>query len=110
MGIHTVNNIENNMENSTEKKALLTRKDVSGAWARFMLIGEITHSYERMIAITLVSAIGRCLKKIYGGDRERFSRALKRHMVFFNTEGNWGGAVMGMIIAMEEKMADYPEE
>ena len=30
MGIHTVNNIENNMENSTEKKALLTRKDVSG--------------------------------------------------------------------------------
>ncbi len=97
-------------ENNIEKKALLTRKDVSGAWAKFMLIGEITHSYERMIAITLVSAIGNCLKKIYGDDKERFSRALQRHMVFFNTEGNWGGAVMGMTIAMEEKMADYPED
>lgn len=93
----------------TEKK-ILDRKDVRSAWARFMLVGEITHSYERMIAISLVTAIGKCLKKIYGDNKEGFSRALQRHMVFFNTEGNWGGSVMGMTIAMEEQMADYPED
>lgn len=93
-----------------EKKAILTRKDVSSAWAKFMIVGEITHSYERMIAITLVTAIGGCLKKIYGDNKEGFIRALQRHLVFFNTEGNWGGAVMGMTLAMEEQMVGYSED
>ena len=93
-----------------EKKNILAKKDVSNAWARFMVVGEITHSYERMIAISLVTAIGKCLQKIYGGDKEKMARALQRHMVFFNTEGNFGAAVMGMMIAMEEQMMDYPED
>lgn len=93
-----------------EKKNILAKKDVSNAWARFMVVGEITHSYERMIAISLVTAIGKCLKKIYGSDKEKLARALQRHMVFFNTEGNFGAAVMGMMIAMEEQMMDYPED
>lgn len=45
------------------------------------------------------------MKKIYADDDEKFKRSLQRHMTFFNTEGNWGGAVLGMALAMEEKMA-----
>lgn len=93
-----------------EENRILTKKDVSSAWVKFMVLGEITHSYERMISISFVSAIGNCLRKIYKDDDEKFARALQRHMVFFNTEGNWGGSVMGMTIAMEEQMKDYPED
>lgn len=97
------------MANEASSTAI-TRKDVANSWARFMFIGEITHSYERMISISFLSAVGTCLEKIYADDEEGFKRALQRHMVFFNTEGNWGGAIMGMTIAMEEQMKDYPEE
>ena len=98
------------MTNQVEQKHLVTRKDVADSWVKFMVLGEITHSYERMISISFLSALGNCLKKIYGDNKEGFKRALQRHMVFFNTEGNWGGAIMGMTIAMEEQMVDRSED
>ena len=89
---------------------VLTKKDVMSAWRRWHLFAEMTHSYERMMAIAVASSFGKCLQKIYAGRKESFIRALQRHLVFFNTEGNWGGAVLGAALAMEEQMADRPED
>lgn len=91
-------------------KNVLTKKDVMSAWARWQVFAEMTHSYERMMAIAVATSFGKCLQKIYAGKKESYIRALQRHMVFFNTEGNWGGAVLGAALAMEEQMADRPED
>lgn len=90
--------------------SILTKKDVMSAWAKWHTFAEMTHSYERMEAIAVATAFGKCLQKIYANNREGYIRALQRHMVFFNTEGNWGGVVLGTALAMEEQMADRAED
>ena len=44
------------------------------------------------------------LKKLYP-NKEDLSDALKRHLVFFNTEGTLGGIIQGISLAMEEEKA-----
>jgi PTS system mannose-specific IID component len=44
------------------------------------------------------------IRKLYK-DPEDIKAALKRHLVFFNTEPDTGGVIMGMVIAMEEQRA-----
>lgn len=97
-------------EGNNVANKVLTKKDVMSAWARWHTFAEMTHSYERMEAIAVATAFGKCLQKIYAGKRESYIRALQRHLVFFNTQGNWGGAVLGAALAMEEQMADRPED
>lgn len=89
---------------------LLEKKDVMRAWGKYQIFAEVAHSYERMQAIGVVTALGNCLKKIYSDNDDSFKRALQRHLTFFNTNANAGGAVLGMAIAMEEQMKDLPED
>jgi mannose/fructose/N-acetylgalactosamine-specific phosphotransferase system component IID len=52
------------------------------------------------------------LKKLYK-TKETLSQALKRHLVFFNTQGTWGCIIHGITIAMEEQKAngkDIPDD
>lgn len=89
---------------------ILTKKDVFDAWVKWQLSAEVTHSYERMQAVAVTTSFGKCLRKIYANDDESYKKSLQRHMVFFNTEGNWGGAALGLALAMEEQMADHTDE
>ena len=45
------------------------------------------------------------LKKLYSTDEE-LSEALKRHLVFFNTEGILGAIIQGIVISMEEQKSN----
>ena len=45
------------------------------------------------------------IRKLYK-DPEEIKAALKRHLVFFNTEPNVGGIIHGAVIAMEEQRAN----
>ena len=45
------------------------------------------------------------IRKLYK-DPEEIKAALKRHLVFFNTEPNVGGVIHGAVIAMEEQRAN----
>ena len=89
---------------------VLTKKDVVNAWLTWQTFAEFTHNYERMQAIAVATSFGKCLKKIYANNDEAYKRALQRHLTFFNTEGNWGGACLGLALAMEEQLADHPED
>jgi D-glucosaminate-specific PTS system IID component len=89
---------------------VLTKKDVTKAWLRWQLFAENTHSYERMQAIGVCSSFGESLEKIYTNNKENFPRALQRHMVFFNSQAVWGGAALGIALAMEEQLADKTED
>ena len=89
---------------------ILTKKDVTKSWWRWQLFSENTHSYERMQAVGVCSAFGNCLEKIYANDKEKLTRAMQRHMAFFNSQAIWGSAALGLALAMEEQMADRSED
>ena len=91
------------MEN--EEKKLITIKDVRSHWLRYYMTCEMGISYERLQAVGLCSALGPVLKKLYP-NKEDLSKALQRHLVFYNTEAVFGSLINGIVIAMEEQKAN----
>ncbi len=92
------------MENNEEKK-LITVKDVRSHWLRYYMTCEMGISYERLQAVGLCSALVPVLKKLYP-NKEDLSKALQRHLVFYNTEAVFGSLINGIVIAMEEQKAN----
>ena len=91
------------MEN--EEKKLITIKDVRSHWLRYYMTCEMGISYERLQAVGLCSALVPVLKKLYP-NKEDLSKALQRHLVFYNTEAVFGSLINGIVIAMEEQKAN----
>ena len=102
------------MAEMTEKTApaagnasVVTRKDlVRLFWRSFHLQG--TTNWERMLGLSYAYAIIPLLRKIYP-DKERLSKALKRHLELFNSNPTVVTFIMGINIAMEEEAARNPE-
>ena len=91
------------MEN--EEKKLITVRDVRSHWLRYYMTCEMGISYERLQAVGLCSALVPVLKKLYP-DKKELSKALQRHLVFYNTEAVFGSLINGIVIAMEEQKAN----
>ena len=91
------------MEN--EEKKLITVRDVRSHWLRYYMTCEMGISYERLQAVGLCSALVPVLKKLYP-NKEDLSKALQRHLVFYNTEAVFGSLINGIVIAMEEQKAN----
>lgn len=90
----------------------ITNKDIKRAWLRWYTIAEMSNSFERLQSLAFCAALSPILEKLYK-TKESLSEALKRHLVFFNTQANWGGIIPGVVIAMEEEKAngaDIPDE
>lgn len=91
----------------------LTKRDVFFTWLRWHLFTHIGTSTERLQALGFCGTMAPALKKLYP-NKEDLSKALKRHMILFNTQLNWGGIIGGAVLAMEEEKAtgdvDVPEE
>lgn len=85
-------------------KSKITIKDLWATFWRWWLSCEMSNSYERMQAVAYCYAMIPTLKKLYP-DKDDFKEALKRHLIFFNTEGICGNIILGMTVAMEEEMA-----
>lgn len=90
------------MENINDKKRILTKKDVNSVYWRWILLAEVSNSFERMQALAFATAFAPALRKLYK-NKEDFIGALKRHLVFFNTEAIWGALIHGAVLAMEEE-------
>ena len=90
-----------------ESKQILTQGDINYFVARWICFCEVPHSYTRMQAVALCSAMAPILEKLYPGEenKEKLASALHREMMYFNTEGIWGSSVLGVAIAMEEEQA-----
>ena len=83
---------------------LLTRQDVFQAWVRWLLFSHSTYNWERMQGMGFAHSMTPIIKKLYK-TKEDISAALKRHLVFFNTQPDMGGVIHGVVIAMEEERA-----
>lgn len=92
------------MADRTEKKKLL-KKDITAAMWIYYLGAELSNSYERLQSLVFCASMTPIVKRLYDTDEE-ISAALKRHLVFFNTEGTFGAIIQGIAISMEEQKAN----
>lgn len=83
---------------------LLTRQDVFQAWLRWLFFSHSTYNWERMQGMGFAHSMTPIIAKLYKS-KEDISAALKRHLVFFNTQPDIGGVIHGVVIAMEEEKA-----
>lgn len=90
----------------------LTKKDITRSWFLWWLGAAMCTSVERLQALGFCASMTPVLEKLYK-TKESLSEALKRHLLFFNTQGIWGSIIHGSVIALEEKKAhgaDIPDE
>ena len=87
-----------------ESPGLLTQNDVFQAFVRWLCFSHSTYNWERMQGLGFAHSMTPIIKKLYK-TKEDISAALKRHLVFFNTQPDAGGVIHGIVIAMEEERA-----
>ncbi len=94
-------------EEQESTQRVLTTADVNGFFMRWWVYCEMPHSYQRMQALALCSAMIPSLKKLYPGEenKEKLASALHRELMYFNTQGIWGSSALGVALAMEEEQA-----
>lgn len=87
----------------------LTRGDKIKHWL-LGLGAEIGYNYERMQASGNLLAMVPIIKRLYT-DPEEISAAMKRYLIFFNTEPSFIGPVIpGVAVSLEEKRANGAKE
>jgi len=83
----------------------LTKKDLFILYFRWLGWSHQAYNYERLEAMGLTWALIPIIKKLYNKKEDQIA-ALKRHMVFFNTEPfHIGIAIPGIVAAIEEQKA-----
>jgi PTS system mannose-specific IID component len=88
-----------------EPKVRLTRGDLLRSWALWTFFAHANYNYERLQGTGFAHAMTPIIKRLYTTPDE-IRAALRRHLVFFNTEPNFGNVVHGTVIAMEEQRAN----
>ncbi len=83
----------------------LTRGDILKSWALWTFFSQANYNYERLQGTGFAHAMTPIIKRLYTTPEE-IRAALRRHLVFFNTEPNFGNVVQGAVIAMEEQRAN----
>ena len=83
----------------------VTRRDLLKSWVLWTFFAHANYNYERLQGTGFAHAMTPIIKRLYTTPEE-IRAALKRHLVFFNTEPNFGNIVHGTVIAMEEQRAN----
>ncbi|MGA2513194.1 MAG: PTS system mannose/fructose/sorbose family transporter subunit IID [Candidatus Limnocylindrales bacterium] len=90
---------------SPKPRIRLTRGDLVKSWALWTFFAHANYNYERLQGTGFAHAMTPIIRRLYTRP-EDIRAALKRHLVFFNTEPNFGNVVHGTVIAMEEQRAN----
>ncbi len=83
---------------------MITRRDVFASFWRWLFFSHANYNWERYQGTGFAHAMAPIIAKLYKNP-EDVKAALKRHLVFFNTEPDTGGVIHGMVIALEEQRA-----
>jgi PTS system mannose-specific IID component len=84
--------------------SVLTRGDIFSSFWRWLFFSHANYNWERYQGTGFAHAMAPIIAKLYK-DPADIKAALKRHLVFFNTEPDTGGVIHGMTIALEEQRA-----
>ena len=88
----------------------LTKKDLLGAWWRWLLAVEVPVSFDRMQALAFGYSMNPVMRKLYTNDPDELQHAMERHTSMFNTNNDWGSIIPGLVISLEEQRAMGSEE
>ena len=92
---------EETLQPQAQEETRITPRDLRRVfWRSFQM--EFSWNYERQMNLAFVYALIPVLKKLYPR-KEELARALKRHLVFFNTTPHIVTLLLGITTAMEEK-------
>jgi PTS system mannose-specific IID component len=84
----------------------ITTSDLAKGWFRWWYANEIPHSFDRMIAPSLLWAMTPILRKLYK-NQDELRDSYERHALFFNTQAIWGGGtILGITASLEEARAN----
>lgn len=83
----------------------VTRGDLIRSWLLWTFFSHSTYNYERLQGVGFAHAMTPIIRRLYHTPAD-ISAALKRHLVFFNTDPVVGGVIHGAVIAMEEQRAN----
>lgn len=89
---------------ATEEKKL-TKMDLVKVWAIWTCFLHGMYNYERMQGVGVAHSMIPVIKRLYK-TKEEISAALKRHLVFFNTNTTTGTIAAGIMASMEEQRAN----
>ncbi|MDB7979657.1 PTS system mannose/fructose/sorbose family transporter subunit IID [Faecalicoccus pleomorphus] len=92
--------------NEATVKKQLTKKDLIRCFLIWETTSESCLSYERLMSMGFCHAMTPIINRLYADNKEERIKALRRHMMFFNTENNWGAFIPGLVASMEEDMAN----
>ena len=84
------------------EEKLVTKADLRAAALRHNLTLQLSWNYERMQALGFAWSMIPILKKIHKNKDDYFA-ALKRHMVFYNTQPTMSSLIFGAVCAVEEQ-------
>lgn len=90
---------------ATQTEKALSKGELNRAWWIWTFFNLSAFSMERMQAPAFVYMMAPIIRRLYGGNPEEVKSALKRHMVFFNTEPQTGVIAHGVTIAIEQQRA-----
>ena len=82
----------------------LSRRDIFRSWIRWLFFSHANYNWERLQGTGFAHAMAPIIEILYQ-DKDEIRSALRRHLAFFNTEPDLGGAIHGIVIAMEEQRA-----
>ncbi len=83
----------------------LTKRDLIGAWWRWLLAVEVPVSFDRMQALAFGYSMTPVMRKLYKNDERGLQEAMERHTSMFNTNCDWGSIIPGLVISLEEQRA-----
>lgn len=86
----------------------LSPKDITKCMNRLYIGAEMSNSYERLQALVFCASMIPALKKLYPAHDDLVA-ALKRHLIFYNTDSIPGGIILGIALGMEEEKAHGAE-
>ena len=96
---------ENAVVTSENNDRKLRKSDLLRCFLIWETTSESCLSYERLMSLGFCHAMTPSINRLYKTKEDR-AAALKRHMVFFNTENNWGAFIPGIVCSMEEEKAN----
>ncbi len=82
----------------------VSRVDVHRSWLLWTFFAHANYNYERLQATGFAHAMAPIIGRLYSAP-EDIKAAMRRHLVFYNTSPEFGGAINGAVIAMEEQRA-----
>lgn len=100
--------MKSEIKDDKEKSARLSKKDIVKSYIRWIMFAQSNYNYERLQATAFAHSMLPILKKLYD-TKDSLESAVRRHLVFFNTEPICGSVIHGITIAMEEEKSSGAE-